>query len=312
MKNFVLSNIVILFPLILTADNGACQPPQLLPDGRPLPSYAQIREQHSCFDEMQPAAKVHHEHRLNFGLLNLGYERIMPNSVYVGADVRVTPFYTFDGSKRDTLNHFINGELRMGYNHSFCEKDTLTSYAGIGFSIFKFEKKEGNIRDWNYATIGVKALHQFGDLFEMGIHVKAYRSIQETRPTIIKTKKVKSRGPIINNDKIRIQDKMGNKLVVIDGKLQVDKSSSVNQVMALPVIELPEEPTSEIIQEKLDASKVTSFKDSRWMMEIGIPLIWHVGQQRNWEIQFEPYYMQIPSAKRLHLLGSRLSFGFRF
>jgi len=310
MKKFVLSNIVILFPLILLADNGACQPPQKLPDGRPAPaaSYARIKDEPSiCSGDLQPIAKEPHEHRLNFGFMNLGYERIMPNSTYVGADVKLTPFYNYDADSHHTLNYFINGELRMGYNHSFTKNDQLIPYGGIGFSVFKFEKKEGKIRDWNYATAGAKYLHQFGEIFEMGLNVKAYRSIQEKRTSVVKAKKKKPHPVIINTNKVKMQDKMGNKLILVNGKLQVDKDNVIMQ----PIPEVPQLPNPETVIAKLEA-KTVSFKDASWMLEVGMPFIWHLGETKNWEIQLEPYYMQIPNGKRMHLLGSRLSFGFRF
>lgn len=315
MNKFVLSNIVVLLPLVLLADNGACQPPQM-PDGRPAPAscYSKIKDESlTSYADLQPSANVHFEHRLNFGLFNLGYERILPNSSYVGADVKLTPFYTVDGDNKNTFNYFINGELRMGYNHAFNKQDTIIPYAGMGFSVFKFEKKEGKIRDWNYATIGAKYLHQFGEIFEMGLHIKAYRSIQETKHSIVKVKKTKPVEHIIINEPTKLQDAMGNKLVIVEGKLQVDKETSVNPPATRPVTEIAKpspvnpKPNSETLH-----SETISFKDASWMMEVSIPLIWHVGETRNWEIQLEPYYMQIPNGKRLHLLGSRLSFGFRF
>jgi|GEM_PF-3499052 len=322
MNKLILSNIVFLLPLILLADNGACQPPQKMPDGRPAPaaSYAKIKDQPSiCYGDLQPEAKEHFEHRLNFGLMNLGYERIMPNSTYVGADVKLTPFYNFDSGEKDTLNYFINGELRMGYNNAFTSKDTLIPYAGIGFSVFKFEKKEGKIRDWNYATAGFKYLHQFGEIFEMGINIKAYRSIQEKIASVVKPKKTKQPVAIIinnNNEKLKdtstkIQDNQGNKLVIVEGKLKLEKDVVPTPPIASPAPEVKKIPIPEIATEKLIV-KSASHECAKWMMEVSVPFIWHVGETKNWEILLEPYYMQIPNGKRLHLLGSRLSFGFRF
>lgn len=265
MKKLALANIVLFLPLLLGADNGTYQPPQSaqMPDGRIVHAISEREKPFDLYQDMQPYGpkKNKHEHRLNFGFFNLGYERILMDSVYVGADIKGTPFYTLDGTDKHTLNHFFNGELRMGYNFGITNNDTLTSYGGIGFSVFKLEKKDGNIRDWNYATLGTKYLHQFGEIFEMGIHLKTYRSIQEKRSTIIENKKSK-----------------------VD--LTIDNDSVFTQSV--------------------------SVKDTRWMLEVGIPMIWHLGETKNWEIQLEPYYMQIPNAKILHLIGSRLSFGFRF
>lgn len=301
MKNFVLSNIVFLLPLSLLADNGACQSEEKR-DERVIPnhSYTAIKDD---FSDVQPSEKTAHEHRINFGLLNLGYERILPDSFYVGADVKFTPIYSLDKDKQNSFDHFINGELRFGYNHSITKKDTFVPYFGVGFSVFKFEKKEGNLKDWNYATLGLKGFHKFGEIFEMGLHIKGYRSIQEKKTTVIKKKK-KNPDIIIINRVPKMQDNQGNPLVVIDGKLQPEKLN--NAPIAQPIGN-----PKEIIEEKLDTQTI-SFKDASWMMEIGVPLIWHIGSEKNWEIQVEPYYLQIPNGKRLHLLGSRLSFGFRF
>jgi hypothetical protein len=290
MRYFVLTNIVILLPLILIADGAA-----------PNASFTTIKEK---FSGLQTPEKPKHEHRINFGLLNLGYERILRESFYVGADVKFTPLYSLDRKKQNSFDHFVNGELRFGFNQPIFENDLFIPYFGVGFSVFKFEKKQGNLRDWNYATIGLKAFHKFGEIFEMGLHVKTYRSIQEKRTSIIKKRKPQNTTIIIINDKTKMQDKMGNKLVIKNGKLQPENSNA--EVVAQQTFQEPE-----IITEK-SGSKTISFKDASWMVEIGLPLIWHLGQERNWEIQVEPYYMQIPSGKRMHLLGSRLSFGFRF
>jgi hypothetical protein len=255
MKNFILSNIVILLPIILVADSGfdpipsplVC-PTALSMSQETRPSCIKTPDDGCTLADLVTSILTEHEHRLNFGFLNVGYERIQQNSIYVGADIKGTFVYTLDGEKEDYIDHFFNGELRMGYNHAFTERDVLTPYAGLGFSVFKFEKKDGNLRDWNYAIIGAKYSHQFGDIFEMGAHLKTYLSIQEKRTSLIEEKK-----------KYKF-----------------------------------------------------NIKDSRWMMEASLPMIWHVGATKNWEIQLEPYYMQIPNGKRLHLLGSRLSFGFRF
>jgi len=244
MKKFLLSNIVLLAPLVLLGDGH-------MPFPEPVPVMPPMALNMECLGVPVKIAapkktEIEHEHRINFGIVNLGYERIKMNCIYIGADAKLTSFYAVDHKKNDPLNYFVNGELRMGYNHVLSGEDILIPYAGIGFSVFKIEKEDGNIRDWNYATIGMKLFHRFGPIFEMGVHGKGYYSIQQKR---------------------------------------VD----------------------------LDSSKQKrSSKDTRWMVEASIPFIWHIGEMKNWEVQLEPYYLQIPNAKRLHLLGSRLSFGYRF
>jgi hypothetical protein len=192
-----------------------------------------------------------HEHRVNFGLLNLGYERIKSDSVYVGIDVNHNTFWNSKGKADNTyrLDHFLNGEIRVGYNFFLSPVDSLTPYVSIGHTIYTLEKAHGNTKNLSLGSGGIKYLHRFGETFEMGIHVKGCLGFSQKRYLL---------------------DEEKRSLVIID----VD--------------------------------------DSIWLPEFGIPMNWHVGQNKNWEIQFEPYYVQIPNIERTHVLGSRLALGYRF
>lgn len=49
-----------------------------------------------------------------------------------------------------------------------------------------------------------------------------------------------------------------------------------------------------------------------WSTQIGIPLVWNLGDDRAWELQFEPYYLYMSNLLKSHNLGSKLAFGYRF
>ena len=194
---------------------------------------------------------VKHEHRVNFGLLNVGYERIKSDSVYVGGDVKLNPIWnaTGSGDNEYRLDHYINAEFRIGYNHSFSLRDSVTPYFGLAHTLYSLKKIDGNTKHLSSASVGIKYLHAFGETFEMGLHIKGSIGFYHQR-------------------------------------YQLDDE-----------------------KEYLVSVKTG---DSVWVPEFGLPMNWHVGVQKNWEIQFEPYYMQIPNAERAHLLGSRLALGYRF
>lgn len=216
-----------------------------------------------------PDIKNEHEHRINFGFLNFGYERIKPDSIYTGLDVKMTSVLYSDAKKKEPLDYFVNSELRMGYNHALSQKDQIIPYLATGFSVFSLQNKVDKVKNWTYASIGVKYFHQFGAVFEMGIHIKEYVSINQKRKVFKKIEVV------INKD-----------APVYDSK-----------------------PTTTFTRTE---TKLVSVKDTRWMSEIAIPFIWHLGDEKNWEIQFEPYFSQIPNAKVTTLIGSRLTCGYRF
>ncbi len=216
-----------------------------------------------------PDIKNEYEHRINFGFLNFGYERIKPDSIYTGLDVKMISVLYSDAKKKDPLDYFVNSELRMGYNQALSQNDQIIPYLATGFSVFSLQNKIDKVKNWTYASIGVKYFHQFGAIFEMGIHIKEYVSINQKRKVLKKTEVIVNKG-----------------VPVYDSK-----------------------PTTTFMKTE---TKLVSVKDTRWMSEIAIPFIWHLGDEKNWEIQFEPYFSQIPNAKVTTLIGSRLTCGYRF
>ena len=248
MKRFILAHILALSPFLLVADGSGIPP---------TPNY---------------------EHRFNFGLLNLGYERILPDSVYTGFDVRMASILNTTDNKVKSVDHYVNGELRIGYNHQIGDMDRITPYTGIGFSVFSIEKEQGKLKNWNYGTIGAKYLHRFGNTFEMGMHLKGYLSISAKRYESKKEESESVSLPYILEE---------------EGKIPRIAFSNENNHG----------------KNTLTAVKVN---ETRWLTEIGIPLIWHVGDQKNWEIMIEPYYMQMPNEKLTHIIGSRAEIGYHF
>lgn len=254
MRKVLVAGIVFLSPLITLSADG-------------MPMNASINSVH--------------EHRINFGLLNLGYERIQSDSIYTGFDIKMASFLLNEKDKNKSLDHYVNGEVRLGYNHTLSEMDSLTAYGGVGFSVFVVEKEEGKLRNWNYATLGVKYLHQFGEIFEMGLNMKGFKSISQKRYEIGKAQKIESEIPDL---------------------FEGDQSLST-----LPTTKFHNEND----HRKTNFTAV-NIDDSRFVMQIGIPMIWHVGANKNWEIQFEPYYMQIPNVDLTHIIGSNLAIGYRY
>lgn len=49
-----------------------------------------------------------------------------------------------------------------------------------------------------------------------------------------------------------------------------------------------------------------------WGGAIGLPLMWHVGAKKRWDIQFEPYFTALDFSKTRNIYGTRLLFGYRF
>lgn len=260
MKKIALAGIMILSPIAgLMADGNEAQ------DG---PKIIKIQPQEVCQE-----SSCLHEHRLNFGFVNLGYERIKTDSIYTALDVKMASILYADQKKTKPLDYFINAELRLGYNHGLSDKDIVTGYLGTGFSVFSIENNVDKIKNWNYGTIGVKYLHQFGYTFEMGVHIKGFISISQKQKVLVPAKPPTT-----------------TRSLAATGEAIVTFANDGEE----------------------ETTKLVSVKDTRWMTEISMPLIWHVGETKNWEIQFEPYYSQIPNVKRTHILGSRLAFGFRF
>ena len=226
-----------------------------------------------------------YEHRFNFGFLNLGYERIKPDSVYTGFEMKVASLWHTKDKNNVHLDHFVNGELRLGYHHTLSFQDHIIGYIGSGFSMFSVEKQIGKLKNWSYGTLGMKYMHQFGEMFELGLHVKGYLSLSQKRYEM-------RRVPHLHNKR---------NLTI------VRHENAPPQTIG--------DPTTEFHNVKNPVkykTKAVSIHDTRWLCEIGMPFLWHLGDLKNWEIQFEPYYLQIPNVETTHVLGSRLTFGYRF
>jgi len=258
MKNVLISGVVFLIPILSLYGEAHCPICDDVTDAKLIKDVKVIKN-----------IENEYEHRVNFGFLNLGYERIKPNSVYTGLDVKMTSILYCDARKKDPMDYFVNAELRMGYNHAFNENDQIIPYLSTGFSVFSLQNKIDKVKNWTYASVGVKYLHQFGPLFEMGLHIKGYISINQKRKVLKE-----------------IEVAVGRDTPVYDHKPTVIFTKS--------------------------ETRLVSVKDTRWMSEIAVPFIWHLGSEKNWEIQFEPYFSQIPNAKITNLIGSRLSCGYRF
>lgn len=51
---------------------------------------------------------------------------------------------------------------------------------------------------------------------------------------------------------------------------------------------------------------------NRFGYEIGLPCVFHPGKSKNWNIQLEPYFLELPSGGREFILGGRFLAGYRF
>jgi len=49
-----------------------------------------------------------------------------------------------------------------------------------------------------------------------------------------------------------------------------------------------------------------------WGGEIGLPLMWHVGSAKRWDIQLQPYFLSLKLSERQNIYGTRLLFEYRF
>ena len=271
MRNIVVSGILLLGPTLgLIADDGAFiqAPPKVIPINAGI------------------------EHSFKFGLLNLGYERIKTDCVYTGVETKIASILNMEDSKNKTLDHYINGEVRIGYNLGMGDLDVITPYGGVGFSVFSIEKAEGKLKNWNYGALGVKYMHKFGEIFEMGLHIKGAMSISQKEYQTFsapskKEKSIKFEGTgTVGAD--RTMAHTGDKDIRKPATTTFDNDDG---------------------KDHLTAVKVT---DSRWVTEIGLPMVWHLGDEKKWEIHCEPYYAQIPNRNLTHVVGSRLALGYRY
>ncbi len=95
MRKVILSGIVICAPLL-----------SLFADGGPAPvAYVPPKSQDLRISEK---GLPEHEHRVNFGFVNVGYERIKNDSIYTGVETKLTTVWNTDNSKSKPLDHCIN------------------------------------------------------------------------------------------------------------------------------------------------------------------------------------------------------------
>jgi hypothetical protein len=196
--------------------------------------------------ESEPLPK--YNHKINIGLLNLGYEYTKADTVYAGVDGNFSSLWLSKNDNSYQQMNYINFEMRLGYNISVGVADSITPYFSGGHTYFDSEKEAGNIINWTYGAAGVKYIHDFGNIFSMALHVKGAMSLIE--------------------------------------KKYVFKDYSM--------------------------MKITSYNDMHFFPMVGIGMIWHFGDTRNWEINLEPYYTQIPNSNTQHIIGSKLLLGCRY
>ncbi|MGH2612173.1 MAG: hypothetical protein ACRDFB_03880, partial [Rhabdochlamydiaceae bacterium] len=49
-----------------------------------------------------------------------------------------------------------------------------------------------------------------------------------------------------------------------------------------------------------------------WGYEVALPLTWHVGASKKWDLQFQPYLLKLDVNSISHILGARLQAGYSF
>ena len=49
-----------------------------------------------------------------------------------------------------------------------------------------------------------------------------------------------------------------------------------------------------------------------WGGELGIPLVWHIGSKKHWDVEVEPYFLQLDFSETQNVYGTRLLFGYHF
>jgi hypothetical protein len=118
-----------------------------------------------------------HPNKMNFSLTQFGYEYNKRDSVHCGVDFKLTPIWNIKRENLKDSEYWSSAEGRIGYNFGVRENDALLLYGSFGYSHFNFLNQEGNLKQLAYFVIGSKFLHQFSPLFEMGLHVRAYRNV---------------------------------------------------------------------------------------------------------------------------------------
>lgn len=181
--------------------------------------------------------------KITFGLSEIGYEYSAPNAPYVNTNISAMQIISLDKNKKNDLNIYINGEAKLGYCFRLSNADKLIPFAHIGHTSYFYEDAQHHTIRWSYAGIGLKYMHRFGDLFEMGIAAQI--------------------------------------------------NQSLNEVFEWRMHEYSE-------------SKLKAYE------EISMPLIWHVGEKKEWEISAEPFYHHMPDVIIKRSIGSKFSFGYKF
>ena len=181
------------------------------------------------------------EHRLNFSLLQFGYDFLKKDTVYTGFDLNLTPIWDINDKDLSRRNYSLSGEFRLGHHLGITPKDSLITYGSIGYTKFHRDYIQ-YLKEHAYFGVGAKFFHEFGPIFQMGVHVKGTRSL-------------------------------------------------------LNEYEIP---------------TYNERESNKWGIEVGLPVAWHLGENRDWEIQLEPYFTHVACAGKLEFIGSRLTFGFRF
>lgn len=49
-----------------------------------------------------------------------------------------------------------------------------------------------------------------------------------------------------------------------------------------------------------------------WGGELGIPLTWRIGSKKRWDVEVEPYFLQLDFSETQNIYGTRLLFGYHF
>lgn len=107
-----------------------------------------------------------YDHRINFGFPRLGYEHIQPDAVYFG----IEGWRVYRIGHRDFQRDIGEGEVRLGYNFLFDNRDHFTPIIGGGyFKDFKYHRRNQAI---GYGTIGFLFDHEFGSVFNLGLNLK--------------------------------------------------------------------------------------------------------------------------------------------
>jgi opacity protein-like surface antigen len=118
------------------------------------------------------------QHRLNFSLLQVGYDYLVKDSFYTGAHACITPIWDSNAHNIKTTDYFCSFEARIGRNFGISHKTSLIPYAAIGFNNYHRENVGMYLKKQTYVAFGLKYNHEFGPIFESGVGVKAISSFK--------------------------------------------------------------------------------------------------------------------------------------